>query len=86
MFLEDCESITLADIKTSHRTKKAVFRFFPDLDIRTVSWIADPFKCEIAMTRSQFESKPNLPSFWMLKAAKAFKIAHEEAVKKTTAI
>ncbi|XP_050519383.1 protein FAM200A-like [Diabrotica virgifera virgifera] len=30
----------------------------------------------------QFESKPNLSSFWMSKAAKAFKITHEETVKK----
>jgi len=30
----------------------------------------------------QFERKPNLSSFWMSKAAKAFKAAHEEAVKK----
>jgi len=30
----------------------------------------------------QFESKPNLLSFWMFKAAKAFKIAHEKAVNK----
>lgn len=32
--------------------------------------------------RIQFESKPNLSSFWMSKVAKAIKIAHEEAVKK----
>ena len=31
--------------------------------------------------RSQFESKPNLLSFWMSKAAKSVKIAHEETVK-----
>ena len=32
--------------------------------------------------RIQLESKENLSSFWLSKAAKAFKIAHEEAVKK----
>lgn len=32
--------------------------------------------------RIQFESKPNLSSFWMSKVAKAFKTAHAEAVKK----
>ncbi|XP_035226238.1 protein ZBED8-like [Stegodyphus dumicola] len=32
--------------------------------------------------RIQLESKPNLSSFWMSKAAKAFIIAHEEVVKK----
>ena len=30
----------------------------------------------------QFESKENLSSFWLSKAAKAFKIAYEKAVKK----
>ncbi|KAK9892477.1 hypothetical protein WA026_020468 [Henosepilachna vigintioctopunctata] len=80
---------------------KAVFRLLPDLHMRSVSWIVDPLKCEIAIipeepsglaeailelrsnteARIQFESKPNLSSFWMSKAAKAFKIAHEEAVK-----
>ncbi|XP_072383865.1 uncharacterized protein [Diabrotica undecimpunctata] len=58
----------------------------------------NPFICEIAMipeepsglaeailelrSNIQFESKPNLLSFWMSKAAKAFKIVHEDAVKK----
>ena len=32
--------------------------------------------------RIQFESKENLSSFWLSEAAKAFKISHEEAVKK----
>ncbi|XP_035214636.1 protein ZBED8-like [Stegodyphus dumicola] len=107
LFLEDCENITFADIKDTivrHliKLRKRFSDYFPDLDTRTVSWIVDPFKCEIAMipkepsdlaeailelrsnteARIQFESKPNLSSFWMSKAAKAFKIAHEEAVKK----
>nr|CAI5851356.1 unnamed protein product [Callosobruchus analis] len=30
--------------------------------------------------RIQFESKPNLSSFWMSKAAKPFKVAREEAL------
>lgn len=104
LFLEDCENITFADIKDTivRHLRKRFSDYFPDLDTRTVSWIVDPFKCEIAMipeepsglaesilelrsnteARIQFESKPNLSSFWMSKAAKAFKIAHEEAVKK----
>ena len=107
LFLEDCENITFADIKDTivrHliKLRKRFSDYFPDLDTRTVSWIVDPFKCEIAMipeepsglaeailelrsnteARIEFESKPNLSSFWMSKVAKAFKIAHEEAVKK----
>ena len=32
--------------------------------------------------RIQFESKPNLSSFWMSKDAKAFKAVHDVVVKK----
>ncbi|KAK9717243.1 hypothetical protein QE152_g24266 [Popillia japonica] len=121
---ENCISVSLdgAPAMLGHITGFSAFfsDYFPDLDTRTVSWIVDPFKCEIAMipeeplglaeailelrsntetriqfeskpnlelrsnteTRIQFESKPNLSSFWMSKVAKAFKTAHEEALKK----
>ncbi|XP_072392116.1 protein FAM200C-like [Diabrotica undecimpunctata] len=107
LFLKDCENITYGDIKDTiviHiiKLRKRFSDYFPDLDTRTVTWIVDPFKCEIAMIPEepsvlaeailelqsstealiQFDTKPNLSSFWMSKAAKAFKIAHEEAVKK----
>ncbi|CAG9838974.1 unnamed protein product [Diabrotica balteata] len=54
LFLEDCENITFADIKDTivrHliKLRKRFSDYFPDLDIRTVSWIVDPFKCEINM-------------------------------------
>ncbi|XP_072380368.1 protein FAM200C-like [Diabrotica undecimpunctata] len=103
LFLEDCENITFADIKDTivrHliKLRKRFSDYFPDLDTLTLSCIADPFTCEIAMipeepsglaetilelrSNIQFESKPNLLSFWMSKAAKAFKIVHEDAIKK----
>lgn len=52
--MEDCENITFADIKDTivrHliKLRKRFSDYFPDLDTRTVSWIVDPFKCEIAM-------------------------------------
>lgn len=95
--MEDCENIAFDDIKDTvirHLTKlrERFSDYFPDLDIHTVSWVVDPFKCKIAEAilelrsnteaRIQFEGKANLSSFWMSKAAKAFKIAHEKAVKK----
>ncbi|XP_072381091.1 zinc finger MYM-type protein 6-like [Diabrotica undecimpunctata] len=103
LFLEDCKNITFVDIKDTivrHliKLRKRFSDYFPDLDTLTLSCIADPFTCEIAMipeepsglaeailelrSNIQFESKPNLLSFWMSKAAKAFKIVHEDAVKK----
>jgi hypothetical protein len=49
LFLEDSENITFADI-TDTIVRHLIFSdYFPDLDTRTVSWIVDPFKCEIAM-------------------------------------
>ncbi|XP_026579563.1 protein ZBED8-like [Pseudonaja textilis] len=52
LFLEDCENITFEDIKDTvirHLTKlKERFSdYSPDLDSHAVSWIVDPFKCEI---------------------------------------
>ena len=107
MFLEDCENITFDDIKDTvirHLTKlkKRFDDYFPDLDSHNVSWVVDPFKCEIAdvpeepqglaeallelrsnnEARIEFENKADLSYFWMSRAANAFKIAHEEAVKK----
>ncbi|XP_072377709.1 protein FAM200C-like [Diabrotica undecimpunctata] len=103
LFLEDCENITFVDIKDTivrHliKLRKRFSDYFPDLDTLTLSCIADPFTCEIAMipeepsglaeailelrSNIQFESKPTLLSFWMSKAAKAFKIVHEDGVKK----
>jgi len=54
LFLEDYENITFADIKDTivrHliKLRKRFSIYFPDLDTRTVSWIVDPFNCEIAM-------------------------------------
>ena len=107
LFLEDCEDITYEDIRDTvvrHLTKlKEQFSdYFPDLDSQAVSWIVDPFKCEIAVAPEEpqglaesllelrcnneaciaFENKADLSNVWMSTAAKAFQIAHEEAVKK----
>ncbi|XP_023709794.1 protein FAM200A-like [Cryptotermes secundus] len=107
LFLEDCENITFDDIKDTvirHLTKlkKRFDDYFPDLDSHNVSWVVDPFKCEIAdvpeepqglagallelrsnnEARIEFENKADLSYFWMSRAANAFKIAHEDAVKK----
>ena len=51
LFLEDCENITLDDIKDTvikHLTKlrESFSDYFTDLDIHTSNWVVDPFKCE----------------------------------------
>lgn len=53
LYLEDCENITFDYIKDTvirHLTKlKELFTvYFPDIDSHNVSWIVDPFRCDIA--------------------------------------
>lgn len=106
LFLEDCGNITFDDIKDvviRHLTKlKERFTvYFPEVDSHNVSWIVDPFRCDITdvpdepqglaeallelqsnnEARIEFANKADLTHFWMSNAAKAFNIAHEEAIK-----
>jgi hypothetical protein len=51
--LEDCDYLSFGDIKypvIGHLTKlrKRFSDYFPDLDSYTVSWVVNPFNCEIA--------------------------------------
>jgi hypothetical protein len=53
VFLEDCKDLSFNDIKDpviGHLTKlrKRFSDYFPDLDSHTVSWVVNPFNCEIA--------------------------------------
>jgi hypothetical protein len=53
LFLEDFENITFDDIKDTvirHliKLRERFSDYFPDLDIHTVNWVVNPFKCEIA--------------------------------------
>ena len=75
MFLEDCENITFADIKDTivrHliKLRKRFSDYFPDLDTRTVSWIVDPFKCEIAMIQEEPSALAEAIEEWMLTTMK----------------